>query len=204
VAVVQYTFTHKQYTERQKKNKQYIEQHRKQYIEQHKNVIGTVRAVPRQIRAVPRQMRAVPRQCGPCPVSAGRSNNSWGFSLPHARRLRRFTLPDWRNIASSSNANLFITVWSPSIFSRKFQQKSYRFTLSVGFSSCRIRCQHAGRCWRFRKKNRQKVIFGTLSSLRGPHRFPRTTHQQLSNSLTTLWTHRRSAVSFAFTNSHCQ
>jgi hypothetical protein len=47
VAVVQYTFTHKQYTERQKKNKQYIEQHKKQYIEQHKNVIGTVRAVPR-------------------------------------------------------------------------------------------------------------------------------------------------------------
>jgi hypothetical protein len=37
VAVVQYTFTYKQYTE----------QHKKQYIEQHKNVIGTVRAVPR-------------------------------------------------------------------------------------------------------------------------------------------------------------
>jgi hypothetical protein len=49
-AVVQYTFTHKQYTERQKKktkNKQYIEQHKKQYIEKHKNVTGTVRAVPR-------------------------------------------------------------------------------------------------------------------------------------------------------------
>jgi hypothetical protein len=45
VAVVQYTFTHKQYTERQKKNKQYIEQHKKQNAEQHKNVIGTVRAV---------------------------------------------------------------------------------------------------------------------------------------------------------------
>jgi hypothetical protein len=27
--------------------KQYIEQQKKQYIEQHKNVIGTVRAVPR-------------------------------------------------------------------------------------------------------------------------------------------------------------
>jgi hypothetical protein len=39
VAIVQYTFAHKQYTERQKKNKQ--------YVEQHKNVIGTVRAVPR-------------------------------------------------------------------------------------------------------------------------------------------------------------
>jgi hypothetical protein len=38
VAVVQHTLTHKQYTERQKK---------KQYIGQHKNVIGTVRAVPR-------------------------------------------------------------------------------------------------------------------------------------------------------------
>jgi hypothetical protein len=46
VAVVQYTFIHKQYTERQK-NKQHIEQHKKKYIEQHKNVIGTVRAVPR-------------------------------------------------------------------------------------------------------------------------------------------------------------
>jgi predicted ATP-dependent protease len=69
VAAVQYTFTHKQYTDRPK-NKQYIEQHKKQYIEQHKkqyieqhkkqyieqhkkyieqhkNVIGTVRAVPR-------------------------------------------------------------------------------------------------------------------------------------------------------------
>jgi UTP:GlnB (protein PII) uridylyltransferase len=43
VAVVQYTFTHKQYTEQHKKQyieqhkKQYIEQHKKQYIEQHKN-----------------------------------------------------------------------------------------------------------------------------------------------------------------------
>jgi hypothetical protein len=36
VAVVQYTFTHKQYTERHE-YKQYIEQHEyKQYIEQHK------------------------------------------------------------------------------------------------------------------------------------------------------------------------
>jgi hypothetical protein len=46
VAVVQYTFTHEQYIERQK-DKQYIEQPKKQYIEQLKNVIGTVRAVPR-------------------------------------------------------------------------------------------------------------------------------------------------------------
>jgi hypothetical protein len=46
VAAVQYTFTHKQYTE-QHKNKQYIEQHKnKQYIEQHKNTAGLVRAVP--------------------------------------------------------------------------------------------------------------------------------------------------------------
>jgi hypothetical protein len=37
VAAVQYTFTHKQYTEQHKK---------KQYIEQHKN-FGRVRAVPR-------------------------------------------------------------------------------------------------------------------------------------------------------------
>jgi hypothetical protein len=43
VAVVQYTFTHKQYTER--KNKQT----NKQYIEQHKNKL---------------------EQCGPCPVLA--------------------------------------------------------------------------------------------------------------------------------------
>ena len=40
VAVAQYTFTHKQYTERQKNNK---------YIEQHKNF---------------RRVRAVPRLCG--------------------------------------------------------------------------------------------------------------------------------------------
>jgi hypothetical protein len=46
VAVVQYTFTHKQYTERQKKNKQ--------YIEQHTNVIGTVRAMPRLGELYPR------------------------------------------------------------------------------------------------------------------------------------------------------
>jgi hypothetical protein len=45
VAVVQYTFTHKQY--KTTKNKQYIEQHKKQYIEQHKNIIGIARAVPR-------------------------------------------------------------------------------------------------------------------------------------------------------------
>jgi hypothetical protein len=45
VAAVQYTFTHKQYTEQHKK--QYIEQHKKQYIEQHKNKL---------------------EQCGPCPV----------------------------------------------------------------------------------------------------------------------------------------
>jgi hypothetical protein len=38
VAAVQYTFTHKQYTERQK-TKQYIEQHKKQYIEQQKKYI---------------------------------------------------------------------------------------------------------------------------------------------------------------------
>jgi len=37
VAVVQYTFTHKQYTEQHNRHKQYIEQHNrhKQYIEQH-------------------------------------------------------------------------------------------------------------------------------------------------------------------------
>jgi hypothetical protein len=37
VAVVQYTFTHKQYTEQHKN---------KQYIEQHKNIGSLVRAVP--------------------------------------------------------------------------------------------------------------------------------------------------------------
>jgi hypothetical protein len=52
VAAVQYTFTHKQYTERQK-NEQYIEQHKKQYIEQHKNVIGTLRAVARLTGRMP-------------------------------------------------------------------------------------------------------------------------------------------------------
>jgi hypothetical protein len=44
VAVVRYTFTHKQY--RTTQNKQYTEQHKnKQYTEQHK--YGRVRAVPR-------------------------------------------------------------------------------------------------------------------------------------------------------------
>jgi hypothetical protein len=61
VAAVQYTFTHKQYTE-QHKNKQYIEQHKnKQYIEQHKNKL---------------------EQCGPCPVLAS-------YTLAFALQLRK-------------------------------------------------------------------------------------------------------------------
>jgi hypothetical protein len=52
VAAVQYTFTHKEYTERQKK-KQCIEKHKKQNIEQNKNIIGTVRAVPRLCELYP-------------------------------------------------------------------------------------------------------------------------------------------------------
>jgi len=41
VAVVQYTFTHKQYTELHNRHKQYIEQHNrhKQYIEQHSSPV---------------------------------------------------------------------------------------------------------------------------------------------------------------------
>jgi hypothetical protein len=35
------------------KNKQYIEQHKKKYIEQHKDVIGSVRAVPRLCELYP-------------------------------------------------------------------------------------------------------------------------------------------------------
>jgi hypothetical protein len=62
VAVVQYTFTHKQFTERKKKKKQ---QHRttqeKQYIEQHKNKL---------------------EQCGPCPVLVS-------YTLAFALKLRK-------------------------------------------------------------------------------------------------------------------
>jgi hypothetical protein len=69
VAVVQYTFTHKQYTERPKK-KQTI--HRKtqtkQYLEQHKNVITT--------------QKNVMERCGPCPVLAS-------YTLAFALQLRK-------------------------------------------------------------------------------------------------------------------
>ena len=47
MAVVQYTFTHKQYIQQ---HKQYIEQHiidAKQYIQQHNSQLGRVRTVPR-------------------------------------------------------------------------------------------------------------------------------------------------------------
>jgi hypothetical protein len=60
VAAVQYTFTHKQYTELQR-NKQYIEQHKKQYIEQHKNKL---------------------EQCRPCSVLAS-------YTLAFALQLRK-------------------------------------------------------------------------------------------------------------------
>jgi hypothetical protein len=78
VAAVQYTFTHKQYTERKKK--QYIEQQKKtihrttkkkQYIEQHKNKL---------------------EQCGPRPVLAS-------YTLAFALQLRKKA---WKTLSQGS------------------------------------------------------------------------------------------------------
>ena len=83
VAVVQYTFTHKQYIEQHKykqyieqhKYKQYIEQHKyKQYIEQHNNNRTT------QIHNVTTNLE----ECGPCPVFAS-------FTPAFALQLRKNT-----------------------------------------------------------------------------------------------------------------
>jgi hypothetical protein len=59
VAVIQYTFTHKQYTERQKIT--ILGTTQKQYIKQHKNIL---------------------LQCGPCPFLAS-------YTLAFALQLRK-------------------------------------------------------------------------------------------------------------------
>ena len=63
--VVQYTFTHKQYTEEQNQHKQYIEQHNqhkqykeqhnqhKQYIEQHNSLIRKCADHATSLRGIP-------------------------------------------------------------------------------------------------------------------------------------------------------
>jgi hypothetical protein len=76
----------------------------------------------------------------------------------------RFTRPDRWNVASSLKTNLFIIVSYSSGFPRKSQQKSCPFTLSEGFSCCRI-CNRYGRRWRSFRRTCQTVVFGTLSSL---------------------------------------
>jgi len=55
VAVVQYTFTHKQYTEQHNRHKQYIEQHNrhKQYIEQHNSLIWKSAGRAPSLRGIP-------------------------------------------------------------------------------------------------------------------------------------------------------
>jgi hypothetical protein len=107
-----------------------------------------------------------------------------------------FPRPDRRNVATSLKTNLFIIASSSAIFRRKMERKSYRFTLSVGFSCYRI-CNRCGRRWRSFQRTCQTVVFDTLNSLMARRRFVQTTHKRLSNDFNTLSTHRQSAGAFA-------